>query len=163
MTKFNKQNCPLLDSATLTDLLCQDAMIHWFFGKNKPQSSSSTTENCACAAVIDPSTGYRVTRTKWRDQLHSVDDKPAVIETDPKSGKLLREQYFKHGKLHREDNQPAYIEYSPTTGHVTLEVFCRNGKIYGGTNETYAIDYNPETGEPITYDKSRPGSPPLKR
>lgn len=112
--------------------------------------------------VIDPSTGHRVTRTFRRGRLHSFNDEPAVMEHDPQSGALLREQYFADGLLHRAGSKPAYIEYSPRTGLKTFEVYCREGKIDGGTSGIYAVDYDAVTGESLVYDRRRPGAPPVK-
>lgn len=112
---------------------------------------------------LDPATGLMVERYYQNGRLHRENDKPAVIEYDPASKQVVREQYFQDGKLHRSGNKPAFTEYSATTGKVVLEVFFEDGKLRSGGDTPPAIDYDRETGEPIRYDASRPGSPPIKR
>lgn len=112
---------------------------------------------------LDPATGLMVERYYLNGRLHRDDDKPAVIEYDPASKQIVREQFFQKGKLHRGDNKPAFVEYSASTGKVVLEVFFADGKLRSGSDTPTAIDYDRVTGEPIRYDASRPGSPPIKR
>lgn len=112
---------------------------------------------------LDSGTGLMVERYYRNGRLHRDDDKPAVIEYDPSSKQVMREQYFQNGKLHRGGNKPAFIEYSASTGKVVLEVFFEDGKLHSGADTPPAIDYDRVTGEPIRYDASRPGSPPIKR
>ncbi len=112
---------------------------------------------------LDPATGLMVERYYMRGKLHRDDDKPAVIEYDPGTNHVVREQWFRHGKLHRDGNRPAFIEYSASTGKVVLEVFFEDGRLHRGDNTPSAIDYDRETGEPIEYDLRRPGSPPIKK
>lgn len=112
---------------------------------------------------LDTATGLMVERYFVRGKLHRDGDRPAVIEYDPDSKRVMREQYFQFGKLHRENNKPAFIEYSPGTGKVVLEVFFEDGKLHRGDNAPSAIDYDRDTGEQILYDARRPGSPPLKK
>jgi hypothetical protein len=112
---------------------------------------------------LDPATGLMVERYYLNGRVHRDNDKPAVIEYDPTSKQVVREQYFQNGKLHRNTGKPAFIEYSASTGKTILEVFFEDGKLHSGDNSPPAIDYDRVTGDPIRYDASRPGSPPLKR
>ncbi len=112
---------------------------------------------------LDPATGLMVERYYQNGRLHRDNDKPAVIEYDPASKQVMREQYFQNGKLHRSTSKPAFIEFSASTGKIILEVFFEDGKLHSGDNRPPAIDYDRVTGEPIRYDASRPGSPPIKR
>lgn len=112
---------------------------------------------------LDTATGLMVEKFFCRGHLHRDGDRPAVIEYEPDSKRVVREQYFQNGVLHRGENQPAYIEYSRTTGFVKLEVFFRYGKLHHDENAPSAINYDSETGERILYDINRPGSPPIKK
>jgi len=138
-----------------------------FFGSGKTRQAPVKTVKSAeiiekPVTKLDTATGLMVEKYFRHGRLHRMDDQPAVIEYDPATKRVIREQYFKNGSLHRDGGKAAYIEYSATTGRVVLEVFFRDGCLYQNGDEPTAIDYDRETGERIIYDRSRPGSPPIK-
>lgn len=75
---------------------------------------------------VNQETDVKMHESWWHTgERHRVGDEPALIERDPHSKVIVREEYWQLGMLHRMRN-PAVIKRDPNTGSVISEEYFRN-------------------------------------
>jgi hypothetical protein len=67
------------------------------------------------------------------DNLHSYNDKPAVVSLEDNAGKDFRLVWFEHGVEHRENDSPATIVCS-IEGNLDIEIYKTHGVIHRSNN-----------------------------
>ncbi len=89
---------------------------------NKLEKTELTVE-----VEFDPATKNVVSeRFFLQGQLHRAGDLPAWIKYDAATGKPIEIRFYKHGKLHRP-RKPALIEIDPETDVIVKEQFIIHG------------------------------------
>jgi hypothetical protein len=50
------------------------------------------------------------------------------VVSDDQTGKVIREEHFRDGLHHRDGDKPAVVEYDATSGKVISEQYWQNGR-----------------------------------